>query len=255
MLISCGKESHKEDFAVRVNKTYLKFSELDSLSMNSKQYGSELIRKWVDHELLYQQAVKEGIPDSKEFRYIIDNSRRELAVSMMIDKFLRDKEITADSDVLSKYFEENKDIFRFDNDSYLVNLIKFSNEDVAINFRASVLNGSWNGASALYKTNSAKSFEERNTIRKAGEVYPEGLMRIVEELNPSEVSIVFKEENNAYYVLQLINKFPKGTIPPFDYIKPDVEKRYFLKERETALREYLEELYSNNDIEIRTGKK
>lgn len=255
VLNGCGKESPKEDFAVRINKSYLNSSELDSISINSKQYRSELIRNWVNRELLYQMAVKEGITESKEFYQILENSKKELASSMMITRFLNEKNFPVDEDALNKYYLQNNGTFRLDDDSYLVNIIKFTDEDMAVKFRSSLLESSWNKVAEVYSKNSSRSFEESNVFKKTGELYPEGLMRILEELYPTEVSIVFKEENNSYYVLQLIKKYPKGTIPPFEYIKPEVGKRYLVEQRETALREYLEELYSNNDIEIRTGKK
>jgi hypothetical protein len=48
-----------------------------------------------------------------------------------------------------------------------------------------------------------------------------------------------------------IQKFDKDSVPPFQLIKPFVEKRFVAKKKEDLMKSYIKELYSNNEIEIR----
>jgi len=62
MITGCGKESPKGDFIARVNKSYLTKENLNSVSdsvKTNKLYSSEVIRNWVNRELLFQMAEKE----------------------------------------------------------------------------------------------------------------------------------------------------------------------------------------------------
>jgi len=62
--------------------------------------------------------------------------------------------------------------------------------------------------------------------------------------------VVNTSENN-YSVVQLIEKYPNGTIPPLSIIKDKVSRMYISNKKEIQFNEYLEGLYSQNDIEIK----
>jgi len=87
IFLGCNKEPEKKKYVARVNDTYLteeELNELDSLFEDSSS-RSEIIKRWVSKELLYQEAISKGITDDEEFNRIINNSRRELASSMLLN--------------------------------------------------------------------------------------------------------------------------------------------------------------------------
>ena len=252
LFIGCGKETPQRDFVAKVNNTYLSKEELqtmiDSVPGNS-QFRSEIIRNWVNRECLYQQAVKEGILKNKEYQKIIEDSKKELASALMLKKFYEDKEPTIDDKSLESYFESHKELFKLNNDAYYLNRINFENEDKAIQFRTTVIESNWNKACNVFKKdakqiNLSRLFDE-------SEIHPAGLLRIVEELEPKEISIVVNTGDNNYSIVQLIDKYQKGTIPQLAIIKEKVSKMYISNKKEMLFNEYLEQLYSQNDIEIK----
>jgi hypothetical protein len=257
LLIGCGKESPKRDFIARVNKSYLTIDYLNSLSDSGQAntlYKSEVIRNWVNRELLFQMAQKEGITKSDEYLRLIEESKKELAASLMIRKFYESKTPEVDDDSLESFYSSNNIIFRLNNEGYLINRINFTNEDRAIQFRTTVIESDWNKASNVFKKDA--SLIVTNTLFDEPELHPAGLLRIVRELDPKEVSIVFSSRDNEFTVIQLLEKFQEGTIPPLDVIKDKVSSRYIADKKEQLFKNYLEDLYSHNDIEInKTGVK
>jgi hypothetical protein len=85
----------------------------------------------------------------------------------------------------------------------------------------------------------------------AFEIHPIALERIVTSLNPGEVSIVIKDEPGRFTVVNEIQKYNKGTTPPFEVIKTLVEGRFVEFKKENLIQSYIKDLYSNNDIEVR----
>jgi hypothetical protein len=83
------------------------------------------------------------------------------------------------------------------------------------------------------------------------EIYPVTLLRIVQELFPNEISIVIHDKNDNFLLVELLKKFDKVSVPPFYVIKEKVEKRFILEKKEILIRNYIKELYSKNDIEIK----
>ena len=248
----CGKETQQRDFVAKVNNAYLSKEDLKTMVDSvpgSNQFQSEIIRNWVNRECLYQQAVKEGILKSNEYQKIIEDSKKELAAALMLKKFYEDKETSIDFKSLEIYFKSHTDLFRLNNDSFLLNCINFTNEDRAIQFRTAVIESNWNKAANVFKDDASliildKLFDEV-------EIHPSGLLRIVRELDSKEISIVVNTGENNYSVVQLIEKYSKGTIPSLDIIKDKVSMMYNSNKKEMQFRDYLERLYSQNDIEIK----
>ena len=102
LLTGCGKESPNRDFIARVNKSYLSKDDLNSVSDSapSNIYKDEEVRNWVNRELLFQMAEKEGITKSAEYLKLIEDSKKELAASLMIRKFYDSKTPDIDDDSL-----------------------------------------------------------------------------------------------------------------------------------------------------------
>jgi hypothetical protein len=252
LLAGCGKETPQRDFVAKVNNTYLSKEDLqaiiDSVPGNN-QFRSEIIRNWVIRECLYQQAVKEGILKSSEYQKIIEDSKKELASALMIKKFYENKEPAIDDKSLENYFLSHKELFKLNNDAYYLNRISFENEDKAIQFRTTVIESNWNKASNVFKKEASKVILAR--VYDEPEIHPAGLLRIVEELEPKEISIVVNTGDNNYTVVQLIDRYQKGTIPPLGIIREKVSKMYISNKKEMLFDEYLEQLYSKNDIEIK----
>jgi hypothetical protein len=250
--IGCGKETPQRDFVAKVNNTYLSKEDLQTIIDSvpgSNQFRSEIIRNWINRECLYQQAIKEGILKSNEYQKIIENSKKELASALMLKKFYEDKETPVDDKSLEAYFVIHIDIFRLNNEAYLLNRINFTDEDKAIQFRMTVIESNWNKASNVFKKDATKLI--LNGLFDEPEIHPAGLLRIVEGLDPKEISIVVNTGDNNYSVVQLIEKYQKGTIPPLDIIKDKVLSTYISDKKEMQFSDYLEKLYSQNDIEIK----
>ena len=248
----CGKETPQRDFVAKVNNSYLSNEDLQTIIDSiprSNQFRSEIIRNWVNRECLYQQALKEGILKSNEYQKIIDDSKKELAAAMMLKKFYEENEITVDDKSLEAYFASHNDLFRLNNEAYLLNRIIFTNEDEAIQFRTTVVESNWNKASNVFKNEISDL--SINKLIDGPEIHPAELLRIIEGLDRKEISIVVNIGENNYTVVQLIEKYPKGTIPPLDVIKDKVAAFYISDKKEMQFADYLEGLYSRNDIEIK----
>jgi hypothetical protein len=252
LITGCGKETQKRDFVAKVNNSYLSKEDLQTIIDSipgSNQFRSEIIRNWVNRECLFQQAVKEGILKSDEYQRIIEDSKKELASALMLKKFNEGKEISIDDRDLGIYFASHNDFFRLNNESYLLNRIIFSNENKAIEFRTTVIESNWNKASNVFKNDASKII--LNKLYNEFDIHPAGLLRIVKELDPKEISIVFNTGEDNFSVVQLIEKYNAGTIPPLDVIKDKVSAMYIANKKEMLINDYLEGLYSQNDIEIK----
>ena len=132
-----------------------------------------------------------------------------------------------------------------------LNFADFNNEDKAIKFRSLLFDSDWEKALNIFKTDSSIIKVQNEVLLNDYQIQPVSLQRIVSQLNPQEVSIVLNYQPGHYMVIQELQKFDKGTVPPYEVIKPEVEKRFVAEMKNNFLQSYIKDIYSNNDIEVK----
>jgi hypothetical protein len=254
LLTGCNRKEEKREYVAKVNDSYLSEDDLTAVSGGyggHKSFKEEMIRSWVNRELLYQEALKQGITDTEEFSRIMRVSEKELAAAMMLEKIYADKMPVYKSDDLKLFYEQNQEIFKVNHTAYIVNKAEFSNENKAVNFRTAAVESNWNKSLNFLKNDPALLNEESNIIINSYDLLPARLNRVLSELNPGEVSLVINSEQGNYLVVELINRLQPGTLPPYDIIKENVESRFLTAKRAETLKEYFEDLYAENEIDVK----
>lgn len=253
ILTGCGKEQPKTEYVARVNDAYLTKKELASLidtTMVNTLHKSEVIRNWINREILFQKAKKDGIVKQDDYKRLIKNSGKELAGALLLDNYISSVTINFEQRDLINYFEENSNDFKLPDKSYLLNIIHFGNEDRAVEFRSLVLDSDWQKAMNVFYGDSEIISIESKLLLKEQDVYSIKVLRLVKRLHPLEISIVISEREGYYTVVQVLKKYLNGSLPSFDVIKKDVEKRYLAVKRKELLENYIKDLYSKNEIEV-----
>lgn len=255
--VSCGEEKPKDAYIARVNDTYLskdEFEKLSNLSSLKGKFREEIIRQWIEKELLYQEAKSEGITVKAEYKRIIENSRKELAASFLLKKIIDDASFNFETEDIKKFYENNKKLFAARQKTFLINKIEFENEDQAIQFRTTAVESDWYKSLNAFSADSIFLDSEINSLFTEADFFSARSSRLVNGLAANEISIVFKNENNHYEVLQLLQSFETGDLMPFEAVKNDVEAEYISDKKEETIDAYLKDLYSHNKIEIINGK-
>lgn len=252
ILIGCTKNAEKVDYVAKVNTTYLTKNDLAMLADTTELRASneEVIRNWILKELLFQEAKKEGIVDAKAFKYKIDNSRKELAGSLLLQNFSESQKIIAPERALKDYYEINSREFKQSYNAYYLNIIRFDDYDRAVQFRSFLLENNWENAVAEFKNDTSIIRVRTAVTINEQDLYPIKLSRLVQALQPQEISIVISENSGYHSVVQVLDKFPKETIPPFEAIRDKVEKRYKAGQLKELINKYIDDLYTKNHVDI-----
>ncbi len=254
ILSGCGKEKVKKDFVARVNNSYLTKEQLSSLMAGysgKNFYREEVIRNWINQELLYQEAVKNGILKERNFISLLDNSKKELAISLFLEKHFNDEKPSYDSKEVEDYYSQHQNDFAVFYNTYYLNIADFNDENKAIKFRTLLFDSDWEKALNVFKADSSINNVRYEVLLNDYQIQPVSIQRIVSQLNPQEVSIVINYQPGHYVVVQKLQTFNKGTVPPYNVIKSEVEKRFVAKMKNDFLQSYIKDIYTNNDIEVK----
>lgn len=250
----CSRDKKETEYVARVNDSYLTKDELTAVSDGSggqKFFKEEFIRNWINRELLYQQALKEGLLNEAKYLDLMKNSGKELAAVMMIEKMLSENLPVYKPEDVSKYFEQNPEIFKMKEKAYLINTAEFSDEDRAVMFRSAAVESDWNKALNFFNNDPSLKKQEMNKLLYQYDLQPLKLSRIINELYPGEISLIIPGEDGNFLVLELNSVLDEGTIPPYEIIKDEAEKRFIAAKKADILKSYYEDLYSSNEIDIK----
>lgn len=253
-LLSCSEKPKKEDFIARVNNSYLtreEFASLVDTSKLSKSEEDQIISSWINRELLYQEAREKGVVDDKLYQNVLTNSKKELAAAFLINEYLNSEEIDIAEEEILDYFDRNKSYFSLRLDSYLINKITFKSEDAAIKFRTLASESDWKKAVNVFSTDSSLIELVNSELFEENELYPIQLSRIAKDLYPQEISLVIADNAGYYSVVQMLAQYFNQTTPPFEVIKNRVKERLIAEKNKKLADDFIKELYSKNEIEIK----
>ncbi|MGD8305487.1 MAG: peptidylprolyl isomerase [Ignavibacteria bacterium] len=254
VLFGCKDEPKRTGFIARVDDSYLSAEELNDLvDTNSATalHKNEVIRNWINSEILFKEATKEGILEEHEYKALIEESKRDLAGSILLNKYSSSKIINVEQKELLNYYESHRNDFKLIQDSYLLNIIYFNNRDRAIEFRALLLDSDWEKSMNVFYNDSTIIKSDHKIFLRESDIYSEMVLRIVKRLHPLEISIVISESEGYYTVVQVLAKYLKDSIPEFEIIKQSVKERYIAEKRKELIETYIKNLYSDYQIEVK----
>jgi hypothetical protein len=250
---ACSKKEKSNSIVAKVNDTILTEDDLNvalSQERNSGKYREEYIQNWIEREVLSQQASKKGIQDDAQFKFIADQNKKELTVAMFINKILDENNIEITDDEIKSYYESNKEDFRLPDNAYLLNRIYFNNFDKAILFRNNVLNTDWNRALNVFNGEQSLVESSLQKLYFQYQIQPITLLRIVNNLQDGETSIILETEPMKYAVVQLISKYDSNSIPPIEVIKDRVKERLTIIKKKEYLKNYIDKLIAEHNTEV-----
>ena len=254
VLYGCGKEPAEKEYIARVNNSYFTKDDLASVvdsGYGKKEYRNEIVRNWIDKELLYQEAKSSGILKDDDFIRTKNESEKRLAITFLINKLFKDEQLTIEPSEVKDYYDKHRDNFKLFHNAFLVNLVQFDDEDKAISFREEAFTNGWKKSAESFDNDSNIVFIENSKLVYEYELQPADLVRIIRELLPGEISIVINDGMGNYFIVQLLEKFERGSIPEYEIINDLVRDRYIASKKEQFIKNYVKDLYSKNDIEVR----
>jgi hypothetical protein len=249
----CSKKEKSASIVAKVNDAVLTEDDLNialSQDRNKGKFREEYVQNWIEKEVLFQQASKKGIQDESQFKFMADLNKKELAVALFISKIMDENNVDISDNDIRNYYENNKEDFRLNDNVFVMNEIYFNDFDKAVQFRNDVLNNDWNRALNIF--NGDKSIVEVSpqNLYYQYQIQPITLLRVVNNMEVGETSIVLETEPSKYALVQLITKYDNNSIPPFEVIKDKIKDRLLIIKKKDFLKNYIDKLIAEHNTEV-----
>lgn len=252
--IGCSKNEKSDKYVIKVNDTVLTEEQINlalSEKRNSGKLRAEFIQDWIEKEVLFQEAVKNDILDEKEFNMILVKNKKELAAAMLLNKVIAQENTEPSEDEIRQYFESNKDEFKLNDDLFHLNIVYFNDFDIAVQFRNTAIETSWNNGLKTYQNYPSVTSVESSQLISRYQLQPLTFLRSVAALQKGETSIIIETEPARFAVVQLIEKLGKDVIPSLEVVREDVKARLTMIKIKEILKKYIDKLIADHNLDIK----
>jgi hypothetical protein len=256
----CTDQAKKPEYVARVGTAELSSEDLRYLADSTRGIGRtshDAVNDWIVNELLYQEAARRGLTSGDTYRRQVDEAKKRLAISALLDRELFADDDTAlvnNAAVDAAYHAAPGDYVLRDNVA-LASYVLFSSREAANTFRAAVLRGmNWNDAvrearsdpqtAPLVLQTAAHQYFTQATL------FPAELWRLTQSLGREEVSFALRA-GAGYYVVKCHEVRRKGEAPALEYVRDDIRQRLLIEERRSRYERLVADLRNRYGIDVR----
>jgi len=287
MVVGCGKVSKKEGgpgttaygekgkegggpAVARVGKRTITIGDLQAqierahplfrAQFESKEGKKQLLDRMVHVELLYQEALKQGIDKDPEYISHLEEGKKMLLANML-QKKIADTEVKISDEDLTKYYEEHKEnYFTPPTAQIYLTLVKVAKDATPAdqNKAKATIDKAYKDLKAGKDFGDvAKNYSEDTFSAKRGGEIPklrkgsrsEEFDKVVfEQLKPNEFSKPFLD-NRGWNIVKLVSK-TEASYRPLEEVKSQIESTLQNEKKKEAMDKYIEDLKTKYGVVI-----
>jgi peptidyl-prolyl cis-trans isomerase C len=250
----CKDSSKKETITVaKVGRAELLMSDLKEflpkspgLNISSVQI-EQYIKRWIENELVYQEALKHNLHSEPEIRRQLERLQKQFIVSTFLEQII-DKNITVSEEELLDFYQEKSSEYIREHDQYLVDLLLVGAYNKANQLRKKILNG-------LEFEKAAKENSLDSSKEKGGHLGWVVLDELSDRLAKTIPSLALKSLSKpinteiGWALIIVQEKRNKGEVKTLEEVYDLLTWRLRARKREISYRRLISKLSENTDIE------
>ena len=230
-----GSKLYMNDVAARVDT-------------NSAYAVRNYVSNWVDQQLLYDEAGREGLDNTPGFRERVKEFSRQLAITSLLNKKVYDVPIDLAPQEISDFYAAHSGEFRASNDMVRVNLTAFDKRNFAVAFRNALVSGtSW--SAAFHDIPMYAILDEKDSVYLKASNTKAAIWTVVQSLDAGRISFPIQVDSLSY-IVQVIQKIKPGDPLPLDYASSLIKERITIEKRRQLYRDLLNSLRSSGNFQI-----
>jgi peptidyl-prolyl cis-trans isomerase C len=229
-------------------------SRIDSSRGSYDRQMQEYISYWISTEVVYQEALKEGVDKSPEIQRQIEEIRKQLVNRLYLDKQMESDTAGISDQEIAQYYEQHKQEFFLREDMIRLNIAAFHSREQASRFGASISKaGNWQETVQHFSADSASSGDvisfNNNQYHSQQTLFPPELWKVASALSPNEVSFPVKT-SLGYFILQSLSYLKRGAEAEFEFVKDEVRQRFLRERHRERYTQLLGTLRKKYDVEV-----
>ena len=244
--LACSNEVVQDDFVARVGDRYLTAEELGDALRNtivpadSADNRRQIIERWIDNELLYQEALRRNLDTDEEVLRLLEENKRSILTSAVIEALYEELITNPSYDEIRTYYDQNREQLVVREPFIQVRYIESTTEQNARSAMMTLrtLNRVANPDSVWAQTVQQFSKSPTEDLQLALTYVPERQLFLTEPtqrallrtLGPGQTSSI-QTIDNGFFVLQVVDRVPTGATPELEWIEDELRQRLIIQSR------------------------
>ncbi|KPL04214.1 MAG: hypothetical protein AMJ90_01695 [candidate division Zixibacteria bacterium SM23_73_2] len=221
------------------------FSDYDSVTIEQKR---DYVNRWIDNELIYQEAKRRGFDQDENLRRNIRNMTKDLIIVDFLQKEISQKIFSSENEAKA-FYQKNKNSFVRENDEICASHILLPTKQEADSARDRI------GKGEAFAEVAKKMSIDPETRERGGDlgcfdrvsVHP----RIAEVAFSHRIGDVTKpfQTDWGWHILLIKDKKKKGSLREFELVKDQIFAYLDDQKRKEKVESFLGELKKKTRIE------
>ncbi len=249
IFIGCAREEKKGRFLASVKGNDLYMSTVAAHVDTTSAYAvRNYVSHWVDERLLFDEAHKMGLDDSREFDQRVGEFSTQLAITMLLNKRVYDVPLDLPPAEISEFYETHRNEFLATEDIAYVNYAAFDKRSLAVSFRNALVSGTqWAAVFSDIPTYSI--MDVRDSVYLVASNSNSAIWNVIQSLEPGRVSFPIQVDSLSY-IVQVMAKIKPGEPLPLGYASPRIRQRLTIERRQKMYRQLMDSLRALGNFEI-----
>jgi peptidyl-prolyl cis-trans isomerase C len=206
------------------------------------------VRRWIESQILYQEAKREKIDQDENIKWRIDQAVRNIIIEGFLEKVLKDRVGVSEEEV-KQYYQENKSKFRREQDEVRISHILVKN--IA---EAGLVGAKMQGGESFDQIAKQLSLDE-GTKERGGDIgyvplsnLPPQFYEAVTKLRTGEISPPIQTDY-GFDLVMVTDRKEKGSIKEYEQAKEEVTDSLTFTKQNKELEKLFNELKKSAKIQ------
>jgi peptidyl-prolyl cis-trans isomerase C len=206
----------------------------------------QYVQRWIDSEVIYQEAIRSGIMNSPEMRKRIEELKRDAIISAYLDEMVENK-ATVTPDEIHQFYEENKESFVREDNQYHIMVILTDSYRTANELRRRIINGEdFADVARNHSLDASKESGGDLGWVTLDQVSP-ALAKTIPSLSLKRISMPINTEV-GYEIVQMLDSRKKGELKTLDEVKDVITMRLLTLKKERRYNDLVSNLTENSEV-------
>jgi len=207
----------------------------------------EFVLRWINDQVLYQEAVARHVDKLTEVQHEISRLRAQILIGKLVEVALAETLHVSDAEI-REYYDANQESFVLSGDLVRAYHALAHNMKEAKEIRKRLVGGEpFEEVVKSINPDSSHSAQWDLGYFSKSDVIPE-IARVVFKMKVKSYSRPIKSDF-GYHIIQLLDKQKKGDVKPFQAVKDEIRQKLLTSKRQERYERFLLQTKSKFEIE------
>ncbi len=208
----------------------------------ARSQAERYIQHWIESELLYQEALLQGVDKQPEVQRALKELSRDYIISAFSEQ-AANAAVSVSDEEIQRYYQEQKEEFQAEADLYHLLLILVQNQNEALQLRRELIGGTPFSEIASRNSLDGSRLHGGDLGYVPLSALSPMLARAVSAMQPGSLSAPVKSEL-GYNLLRLVDVQRKGATRALEEVQPVIKQRITARKKDEALQNLISRLSS-----------